>query len=230
MGASVRKKAARGLATRGFSIPELIIVVVIILIVGAVAVPKVLTSLAAYRLRGTSTSFSALVQTTRWRAVQDDRFYSVRFLNQAGGLEAYVYIYPQNTNGSSGNGSSGPIHPSDPQIVINPEVTPQAQGNAPNTNGLKSQMLPAGSSVVPVDGFGGTPVTFGPRGIPCATTTTNGTSAGSSATVCNTAGGLQAYWVFFQDSATQAWEAVTVTPAGRIQVWIYKGSWTVMQI
>lgn len=229
MRTSATRKAVRRAKTRGFSIPELVSVVVIILIMAAIAIPKVATALANYRLRGTSSSFSAVVQTARWRAVQDDRFYSVRFLTQNGALEGYVDIYPQNVNGSSGNGSSGPIDPNDPQVVINAEVTPQAQGNAPNTNGLKSQLLPAGSSVVPVDGST-SPITFGPRGIPCATTTTNGTVAAGSATVCNSAGGLQAYWVFFQDSATQAWEAVTVTPAGRIQVWIYKGSWAVMQI
>jgi hypothetical protein len=104
-------------------------------------------------------------------------------------------------------------------MPINAEVAPQPEANAPGTTSLKGQMLPPGSTVVPNDGSSPTmPITFGPRGLPCVPTATNGGS------VCNSAGGTQAYWVFFQDTATGAWSAVTVTPAGRIQTWYYSGS------
>jgi prepilin-type N-terminal cleavage/methylation domain-containing protein len=212
--------------TRGFTLIELAAVVMVVLIAAAVALPQLTTAVHTFRLRGVGSDFSGIVQTARWRAVQDDRFYSVRFITQNGPLEAYVDIYPQNTNGSSGNGAGGPMSTQDPQITINSEVSPQQQGSAPNTSNLQAQILPASSPVVPLDGDSSTtPVTFGPRGLPCVPTTTNG------GTVCDSAGGPQAYWVFFQNTVTKAWSAVTVTPAGRMQNWYYSGSsWVANQM
>ena len=209
----------------GFSLLELTVVVLLAMALTAFALPKMITAIRMFRLRGAGTDFSGMVQATRWRAVQDDRYYSVRFLTANGSVQAYVDIYPQNINGSSGNGAGGPADPSDPQIAVRTEVAPQAQANAPSTSNLKGQFLPSGSPVVPVDGSVSTsPISFGPRGLPCLPTSTNG------GTVCNSAGGLQAYWVFFQDSITQDWDAVTVTPAGRIQVWYYQaGNWALIQ-
>lgn len=213
----------------GFTTTELLVVVLVALIIAALGLPNLASALHTARLRGTDTNVSNVVQTARWRAVQDDRFYSVRFLAPGPKLfEAYVDIYPQNVNGSSGNGAAGPIDPQDPQAVISSEVTQQAAGNAPNTANLQNQILPAGSPLVPLDGSNiATAVSFGPRGLPCLPTGTNG------GTVCNSAGGPQAYWLFFQDSVTLAWGAVTVTPAGRIQTWYFAtkaGNWVPTQM
>jgi len=224
------KKMANGKTIRagnagGFSLVEITVVLLLLMVVLGFSVPKLLTGVHDFRLHGAGYDFSGVAQTSRWRAVQDDRYYSVRFIQQGGELDAYVDIFPQNVNGSSGNGASGPMDPRDPQIAFTAEVSPQAQANAPSTSALKGLFLPSGSPVVPVDGSSSTtPITFGPRGLPCVATTTNGGS------VCDSAGGLQAYWVFLQDSATQMWEAVTITPVGRIQIWEYRGSWTVIQM
>jgi Tfp pilus assembly protein FimT len=210
---------------RGFSTIELALVLGIAMILGALAIPQVMTAVHTFRLRGTGTDFAGIAQTTRWRAIQDDRYYSARFIVQNGTLQAYVDIYPQNVNGASGNGPAGPAAPNDPRISITAEVSPQSQAKAPNTANLQGQILPAGSPVVPLDGSSSTtPVTFGPRGIPCLPTATTG------GTVCNSTGQPQAYWVFFQNTLTKAWGAVTVTPAGRIQTWYYSGGWAATQM
>jgi len=210
---------------RGFTVLELMIVLTVMLILVGFAVPQVTAMIRTYRLRGTGTNLAGLAQTQRWRAVQDDRFYSARTLAGGGAVTEYADVYPQNVNGSSGNGAGGPIDPRDPQLVINSEVVILPVGSAPGTTALKAQILPPGSGVIPVDGsVAATPVTFGPRGLPCLPTATNG------GTVCDSAGGTQAYWIFFQDSITQKWGAVTVTPAGRIQVWYYENGWNVNQM
>ena len=66
----------------------------------------------------------------------------------------------------------------------------------------------------------GTPITFSPRGLPCTPV----------AYACSGAGlAPAAYWAFFQDTQSTDWEAVTVSPAGRIQKWIYaRGVWSKM--
>ena len=223
-----RRTVTRDTKERGFSLVEVALVVVILMIAAGVGLPKMITALYTFRLRGSGTDISGILQTARWRAVQDDRFYSVCFAGAAAGtFVAYVDIYPQAINGASGTGCAGPIslNPPDPQIAITAQVAVRPQASAPNTANLRTQILPAGSPVVPRDGSNAaTAATFGPRGLPCLATATNG------GTVCDSAGGPQAYWVFFQHTRTQAWGAVTVTPAGRIQTWFYTGVWVVNQM
>ena len=208
----------------------MIAVTAIILILVGIAIPSMINVLHSARLHGTGSDLVSLVQQSRSRAVQDDRFYSVRFNSS----QAYVDICPQSLNGTSGNGGTGiavctpatppQVTPKDPVIQISPEISLQPFANAPNTGsgagGLQKQFLGTNpGNVVPLDGNTiVSPVTFGPEGVPCTPTVKTG------GTVCNTSSSpLVAYWFFFQDTATQQWAAVTVTPAGRIQKWFYSG-------
>ena len=210
----------------GFSLVELLTVCVVMLVVAAVAVPNMISAVHLSKLRAAGSDFSSLVQVARIRAVQDDRFYSVRIL--AGPPQnAYVDIFPQSNTGASGNGGTSVVA-GDPLNPIDLEVTPQAVASAPNTANLKTQFLPAGSLLTPNDGSTAAgAITFGPRGLPCTSLTATG------GTVCDSQGGATAYWVFFQNARTLAWEAVTVSPAGRIRKWIFSGptstgAWTAL--
>src|SRR5579864_4687151 len=134
----------------GFSLVELLTVCVVMLIVAAVAVPNMMSAVHLSRLRAAGSDYSSLTQVARIRAVQDDRFYSVRIL--AGPpQQAYVDIFPQSNTGASGNGGTG-VAAGDPLNPINAEDSPQAAVNAPNTANLKTLFLPAGSLLTPKDG------------------------------------------------------------------------------
>jgi len=216
---------------KGFSLIEMIAVTAIILILAGIAIPSMINMLHSARLHGTGSDLVSLVQQSRIRAVQDDRFYSVRFNSS----QAYVDICPQSSNGTSGNAGAGiavctpatppRVTPKDPIVQISAEISLQPSANAPNTGngagGLQKQFLGTNTSnLVPFDGdASSSPVTFGPEGVPCTPTAKTG------GTVCNTniSSPLVAFWLFFQDTATQQWGAVTVTPAGRIQKWFYSG-------
>jgi prepilin-type N-terminal cleavage/methylation domain-containing protein len=207
----LRSVALRKRTKSGFTVLELMVVITIALIVVGFAVPQVMTTIHAYRLRGAAQNMSSLTQTVRWRAVQDDQFYSARFATPSGALEGYVDL-----------AKSGALASGDPQTVIDSEVNMKPAAGAPNTAALRTMILPAGSLVVPKDGdtlSTATPITFGPRGLPCLPTATHG------GTVCDSVGGSQAYWIFFQDRVTNKWAAVTITPAGRIQTWFYENGW-----
>ena len=196
---------------------ELMVVVTIALIVLGFGVPQVISTIHAYRLRGSASNMASLAQTVRWRAVQADQFYSAR-LTTSGVQEAYVDI-----------AKTGSLAAGDPQTVVDSEVAVKSASSAPSTTSLRSQMLPTGSTATLNDAsVAAKPITFGPRGLPCVPTTTY--AGASSATVCDSAGGTQAYWMFFQDNVTQKWAAITVTPAGRIQVWYYENGWTLNQM
>ena len=212
-------------ASRGFSLLELLVVVAIIVVVTGLSLPSMMGAYHRYKLRSAGTDFSGLVQMARMRAVQDDRFYSI-WPSAANGLsQQFVDIYPQGTNGYSGYGT-GAMDARDPVIMVANEVVQQPQTAAPNTANLSTQLLGANpNGLAPQDGNNAASrITFGPQGLPC---TPNNPLLGGG-TVCNTGGGPVAYWVFFQDSFTQEWEAITITPAGRIQKWYYDvtaGAW-----
>jgi prepilin-type N-terminal cleavage/methylation domain-containing protein len=207
---------------RGFSVIELLVVVSIILILAGIAIPNFVAAMHTSRLRGAVSDFAGLSQTGRIRAVDDDRYYSLYMLaaNGSSSQQGYVDIFPQNADGTSGTGGQA-YNAGDPLVVISAEVSEQPQGAAPGTAALKALLLPANSPIVPQDGsVAASPVTFSPRGLPCK----------PAAGVCDSLGGPQAYWIFFQDTVTQNWGALTVSPAGRIQKWLFSGgaagTWT----
>ena len=188
---------------------ELVIVIAIVLVVAGIAVPNTLSLMHAARLRGAGGDLSSLLQTARIRSVQDDRYYSSYFI---AGPPRQVYV-DLKLNGGTG------WDPGDPEIAIPSEVTPVAAANAPNTANLQAQFLPTGSGLTVKDGSTtGSPVIFSPRGLPCTTLTATG------GTVCDSAGGATAFWIFFQDTISTNWEAGTVSPAGRVQKWQYTGT------
>jgi prepilin-type N-terminal cleavage/methylation domain-containing protein len=213
--------ANRSRRFRGFSLLELMIVVAIMLVVAAYAIPIWTTSIRTSKIRGSETSYAGLLQLARTRAVNDDRYYSVYIKLAAGNNPqmAYVDIYPQNANGTSGNGPTGNFvvgPPADPMVTLSPEAVPQTALAAPNTANLYNSFCGACALAI----INNTAPTWGPDGLPCATAI----SAGGTGLVCNSAGGPVAYVAFFQSATNQEWDAVTVSPAGRIKTWYYTGA------
>lgn len=202
----------------GFTISELIMVLAIVIIVSAIAVSTLVFAVHATSLRGASSDFACMLQEARIYAIRDNRYYSTYVLAASGSnpQRAYVDMYPQGTTGASGNGGAS-VASNDPVVQISAEVSQQPASAAPNTSNLQTQLLPSNTPVTPTDATV-TPITFGPRSLPCTVISVTGGS------VCNTLGGPTAYWTFFQDSSTSNWQAVTVTPAGRIQQWRYDNS------
>ena len=183
---------------------ELMVVVLVMLIVAGYAVPNVLSFVHMARLRGSASDYSSVLQVGRIRAVQDDTYYKT-YITAGTPQQAYVDL--------KANGGTS-VDAGDPSIAISTEVKPIAAGSAPDTTNLKGQFLPSGATA-PTDGYAN-PVVFGPRGLPCATQTVTG------GTICIGTG--TSFWVFFKDTITSNWEAVTVSPAGRVQKWQHMGS------
>jgi prepilin-type N-terminal cleavage/methylation domain-containing protein len=211
---------------RGFTLLEMAIVVAIMLIVSAFAIPMWMTSMRTARIRGSESDYASLLQLARTRAVNDDRYYSVYIQAAAGAAPqmAYVDIYPQNVNGTSGTGLGGGFTagpPADPLVTLSPEAVPLPLGLAPSTGSLFGSFCGSCAAAIVKN----TAPTWGPNGLPCAPTI----SVGGTGTVCNSAGGPIAYVAFFQSSTTQEWDAVTISPAGRIKTWYYvpaSGTWS----
>lgn len=205
----------------GFTFVEVTVVLMIVFIVAALAIPSIVSSVRTAHLRGAASDFAGILEQARIFAIRDNRYYSTYVLAASGNQaqQAYVDLLPKSQTGASGNGGTS-VAAGDPSIVISSDVTQQPVASAPNTNNLKSQLLPSITSVTPID-TSVTAATFGPRGLPCTPIALTG------GTVCDSSGGPTAFWTFFQNSTTGAWQAVTITPAGRIKKWFYNGSaWT----
>ncbi len=195
------------------------VVVIIIIIVASVAVPMITSAVRTAHLRGAASDLASIYEQARILAIRDNRYYSTYILAASGSQpqQAYVDILPKSLTGASGNGGAS-VANGDPVVALPADVTQQAASSAPNTSDLQNQLLPSTTSVTPVD-TSVTAAIFGPRGLPCTPVTVTGTIK-----VCNSSGGPTAYWTFLQSSTTGAWQAVTITPAGRIRKWFYNGS------
>jgi len=185
----------------GFSILELLIVVSILLVIGVVAIPNMMSVIANSRLRAGMTSMSGLFQNCRMMAVKTNKTLSTHFATPNSALVAFIK-----------DAAVSPAIPaaSDPQItwaapVI--KVTTPTGPTAPSTL-LDSTIL--GFTPQTVD------LSFNPRGLPCVFSGGNCANSG--------------FLYYFKDTSqpgTRGWAAVSISPAGRIKRWGWSGTaWT----
>jgi type II secretory pathway pseudopilin PulG len=215
---------------QGFSIIELLITLGIGMILMAMAMPLVNTTINMSRLRGAAGDYANLLQTARMRAVSDDRYYNV--VNTIGPPTALLPMNAfVNTGVNSGPGATGAPNPAnaytvgDPVVYFNRVVLLRDPTTAPGLADLRTRYLPAGAigNVAinpPTNPWG---PTFGPRGLPCAPTAITGGQC-----LYTQANSPIAFEVFLQNQQTGIWEAVTVNPSGRLRQWHYNagtGTW-----
>ena len=202
------------LRERGFSLLELCVVVAILMIVASMVFVNAVTAIRNVRLTQSATSYANLLQHARIQAVQDDTYYIVRTNTGTNPPEAFVDVAQTGTYSTS---------PLDPMMVFLQDVNPMAFSAGPGLANLESKFLPAaGVATVNTTALG---PTFGPRGLPCTPTA----PSGGTCPYLNSNGIPTSYITFLQNAQSQKWEAVTVTPAGRIAIWSYDGtSWSPM--
>lgn len=186
-------------AESGFSVLELSIVLVIVLIITGIAVPAFMRTAQNYRLDTTGRSIAETLREAQMKASQTNQPYYAQFGGPCGTPAApnRVCAVP------AARLVPFTLNPGDPvaypaEIVIFNAV-PGPGAGPPNLGGA---LQPAGALIG-----------FNARGMPC-------TNAGNP-NVC--APGVSFEW-FMQSAGNGAWEAVTVTAAGRIRSWRQDGA------
>ena len=187
----------------GFSTLELVIVVAMVLIVTAMAAPSVFNMIYNIRLRSAAQTVSGMMQTARMQAVRDNKYrYACTGLAE-GVTKTWV---------ASSSACSVPA-----------SIDAQAQLGT----GLKLATAGYPGGINTAAGFGPLSTSYKPafneRGLPCTV------SGGRCLpTVSSVSGPLVATFVIYLTDArpvgANGWAAVTVSPAGRTQVWIWNGS------
>jgi Tfp pilus assembly protein FimT len=181
----------------GFSLLELLVVVLIMMIIGTIALPNMVTVVSNARLRGGATNLSGLMQNARMLAVNQNKRKSIHFTVLANGAVAFVKDAGDTSNMTSGD--------------------PQSQLGTPLT-----QMIPpfGVSDPTQMDStiLGFTPLTsdptFSPTGLPCSY------SGGS----CTPNVGFVYYFKDRRPMGKSGWAAVSISPAGRLKRWFWNGS------
>ena len=188
----------------------MLVVIAIMMIVGAITVEFVQRAAQTMRLQESAINYSNLLQQARLRAVHDDKFYTV--LTASGGVNgdiAFVDI-----------AGTGVYVLGDPMMSFPVGVTPQSFGSGPNLANLEAQFLPNNPGAVQTVNTTALGPSLGSRGLPC-------TPIGGPLGTCpylSVNGVPVSYITFIQNTQSGNWEAVTLTPAGRIRQWRYDGS------
>ncbi len=190
----------------GFSLVELLIVVAVVLAVAVMATPKVLQMIYNVRLRSSAYELSGLMQTARTQAIRDNKYLYVCYKSIENSTRAWVAV----DNTCSAPGAT------DQQIQLGGNVTIVTAG-APS--GLTSQLgfsAPSGALVTAKPAFNS-------RGLPCYLSASRCNNIYNGLAMAQTV----SYLVYLTDNrpvGANGWAAVSVSPAGRMQVWSYKGS------
>jgi len=170
---------------------EIMVVVAILMIVAALAVPTLSRTIANYRLDAGGHSTASVIQQARLLAVKTNQVY---FVN-TDTVSTPDFVYIRTDTGARQHG--------DPSISISNDLTFQTTG-LPDHQQL-DDYVQGTTSVLQA---AGTAIGFTSRGLPCVASTTT--------PPCQQGVGFE--W-FIQNTASSGWEAVTVTPAGRIKSW-----------
>lgn len=182
----------------GFSMVEMVIVCVVMVIIAGIAVPNIFRTYQNYQLDAAGHSVASLLQQARIQAVKTNLPAYANVTNAASGNIAFV-TSDNNATFTVGN----------PDVQLSAAVTFQPP---PATPGFHTQLDTYLNGGTP----GGTPqlvgsIGFNARGLPCTETT------GGNPTVCSLLAGTSGFIWFMQSSI--GWEAVTVTASGRIKSW-----------
>jgi Tfp pilus assembly protein FimT len=185
----------------GFSLFELMVVVAVGFILAAMSIPRMNNIIARMKLRSSMTTASGFFQNLRMLAVKKNTTMQSNHINRTTPPYSLVYWAKESTDSSA-------LNTHDPQVEME---APIYAFNTPSGAGAPSA-IPNGTL-----GLLSNPETtdplFNSRGLPCKVNGSN----------CDNA----AFIKYYQDTRSNRWAAVSITPAGRIKRWFWNGSaWT----
>jgi prepilin-type N-terminal cleavage/methylation domain-containing protein len=197
---------------RGFSLIELVVVMAIILVVTAIAIPQIQRVQTRYRLDTSGRSVVGLLQQARLQAVRNNQ-------------PTYTQFDPSKPNLIYVNTDKSAYVPGNPGVVAtNGGVTLLANVPAGLVLDQLNAFLGVGAgpgSAVVVE-TPNKPIGFNQRGLPCIG------SLNGIPSVCVQQDGAQIpAFLWLMTTGQGDFEAVTVTPAGKIKAWqLAKGTTT----
>ncbi len=204
--------------TGGFSLIEILIVLFVVMVVAAIAVPNVLLAVSNIRLRASAGDLAGLMQQARIMAAKNNPqippVYAIRYAVLGGKQIAYIDL---NGDGSwSSSVTVNGVTLTEPLTELSGTVV-LAAGAPSGSGGQPGPYVLAGDTVIGGASFDNTrTIAFTPRGFPCDYT---------SPPTCNSPAAT--YFVHYLTDTRvggAGWAAVVVTKAGRTKVVNWNGS------
>jgi Tfp pilus assembly protein FimT len=191
---------------RGFSLVELLVVLFVVMVIAAIAIPNILLAVSNIRLRASAGDLAGLMQQARILAAKNNTTYTVLYGTRNGAQIAYIDL---NGNGSFDNG--------EPLMQFSGTTVP-ASGAPSGSGGQPTPYVLVGDT-----GTGSYDNTFTlgytGRGLPCNYDTTT-----SPATCSTPAAKYFVYYLTIARVGGSTWAAVVVTKGGRTKIATCSGS------
>lgn len=188
-------------SARGFTLVELVMVVAILLVVAAMATPYMVNVVASVRLRAGMTSLAGIMQDCRSLAIKNNKIMTTHFTALANGPVAYV---------KDATISSPTLASTDPQVQLGAPVTQVSGSSLSSVTGAPTALDSTTLGFTPQTGD----PSFNTRGLPCP----------YSSGTCTSGTGFAYYFTDTRPLGKNGWAAVTISPAGRVKVWMWTGS------
>jgi Tfp pilus assembly protein FimT len=190
-----RQPVARKSRANGFSLVELLVVVLIIMVVSGIAVPQIVATLRSYQVSAAASQIADAIKFSRFEAIR--RNSTTSFLASPLGASWAL--------GTDSNGN-GALDVSERQYEITGNVTLLTAAGVPTTNTLAAALnVPA---ITAISASGAIKViAFDPRG---------------AVNFAASAGGVATVYVLYVGpvyQSTQDYRAVVVMPSGITQIW-----------
>lgn len=205
---SVRARPSRQL---GFSLVELLLSLVVLLIITTLAVPVVVRSLQSYQLNSAASQLSGMLKLAKFEAIRQNLPVSCQIQPQGTGWLVWIDL--------NGNGT---VDPNEPQMLLTGTFTLVSGASVPDTSNIASS-LGQGSNGVPwtVLPTVATSEWYDHRGVLCFQS--------SQAPLCpNTPPTIYALYVGNPNDSSSGYRAIVTLPSGAVQVWSAStgGPWT----
>lgn len=210
-------------AQRGFSLVELLVVMVVIITVAAVAVPQIMRTVELIRTRSSADQLAGMIQKIRQQAVKDNKFYT--------GVRQNIGI---TTKYCVDNNYDGFCQDTEFAIGLADYMTPAAA--PPDTSLITCGPLgtipcpagyPQGLNYVPEAQNANWVASYNARGLPCVNKANPANQPVYPNDQClqtDPVSGLPVGFLYvLQYQNGQSFSAVAVTPAGRVTSWTYSG-------
>lgn len=202
-GSRTVKSMAKSKATRnsqsGFTLPELIVVVTIILVVGGLSIPNLTRAIDTSRIKGSAQALAAAYQDARIRATQKDTSYQV-LISPPGISPAQICI---DLDGDGTCSAGDPVTTFPTQVQVSNLGVPIP---------LSSALLHYPAITTEQSGVGLNSLTWNAVGLPCQRT--------SPTAPCTAIGWVQ-HLQLLRANGDVMYAAVTVSPTGRVKTWTF---------
>ena len=179
---------------KGFSTVELVIVLAIMLVVSAVAMPNLIQIHRNYQLNDASAKMADILKRTRFDAVRRDAVVNCQLLvGFAGPNTTSVW-----SDVPPARGAAGPLNTSTQTLFIG-QVGPVSAANVPNKGGLAAQV--GAVALNALNPAANPAITFDQRGAVVAPV------------------GVNVIYLAHNGMPTLGYRAVVVLPSGSVQLW-----------